>query len=62
MIKVQDWIASIPDEDKHIAYVDEGMSTQQEFLLCGKDWQKYMIIFKILTLKKMNLMYSLRHL
>lgn len=41
MIKVQDWIASIPDEDKHIAYVGEGKSEQREFLLCGKGWETY---------------------
>ena len=33
MIKVQDWIATIPDEDKHIAYVGEGNSEQLTFLL-----------------------------
>lgn len=41
MITVQDWMASIPEEDKHIAYVGEGMSETREFLLCGSDWEKY---------------------
>ena len=41
MIKVRDWIASIPEEEKHIAYVGEGMSEQREFLLCGEGWEKY---------------------
>lgn len=41
MIKVQDWIASIPDEEKHIAYVGEGLTEQREFLLCGKGWEQY---------------------
>ena len=41
MIKVQDWIASIPDSDKHIAYVGEGKSEQREFLLCGEGWETY---------------------
>lgn len=41
MIKVQDWIASIPDGDKHIAYVGEGKSEQREFLLCGAGWEAY---------------------
>lgn len=41
MIKVQDWIASIPEEEKHIAYVGEGQTEQREFLLCGKEWEKY---------------------
>lgn len=41
MIKVQDWVASIPDEEKHIAYVGEGKSVQKEFLLCGDGWEAY---------------------
>lgn len=41
MIRVQDWIASIPDEEKHIAYVGEGMSETREFWLCGDGWEKY---------------------
>lgn len=41
MIKVQDWIASIPDSEKHIAYVGEGKSEQREFLLCGNGWETY---------------------
>lgn len=41
MIKIQDWIASIPDEEKHIAYVGEGLSEKREFLLYGKDWEQY---------------------
>ena len=41
MIKVQDWTASIPEEEKHIAYVGENMTEQREFLLCGEGWEKY---------------------
>ncbi len=41
MIKVQDWIATIPDEDKHIAYVGEDKVEQRVFLLCGEGWQDY---------------------
>lgn len=41
MIKVQDWVASIPDEDKHVAYVGEGMSETREFCLCGENWEAY---------------------
>lgn len=41
MIKVQDWMASIPDEEKHIAYVGEGKSVRKEFLLCGDGWENY---------------------
>ena len=41
MIKVQDWIASIPDGDKHVAYVGEGKSETREFWLCGEGWEAY---------------------
>lgn len=41
MIKVQDWIASIPDEEKHIAYVGEGLTERRVFYLTGGDWEKY---------------------
>lgn len=41
MIKVQDWVASIPDGDKHVAYVGEGMSETREFCLCGEGWEAY---------------------
>lgn len=41
MIKIQDWMASIPDGDKHIAYVGEGNSETREFLLCGDGWETY---------------------
>lgn len=41
MIKVQDWVASIPDEDKHIAYVGEDKSETRQFLLCGEGWENY---------------------
>jgi hypothetical protein len=41
MIKVQDWMASIPDEEKHVAYVGEGKCVKKEFLLCGDGWEEY---------------------
>ncbi len=41
MIKIRDWVASIPPEDKHIAYVGEGEAQQREFLLTGDDWKTY---------------------
>lgn len=41
MIKVQDWMASIPDGEKHIAYVGEAMSETREFFLCGEGWESY---------------------
>ena len=41
MIKVRDWIASIPDDEKHIAYVGEGKCVKKEFVLCGDGWEDY---------------------
>lgn len=41
MIKVQDWVASIPEEEKHVAYAGEGKSETREFLLCGDGWETY---------------------
>lgn len=33
MIKLRDWVATIPDEDKHIAYVGENATEQRQFWL-----------------------------
>ena len=33
MITIRDWIATIPDEEKHVAYVGENESQQKQFLL-----------------------------
>lgn len=41
MITVRDWIATIPDTDKHVAYVGEEASVTRTFLLTGGDWQTY---------------------
>ena len=41
MITIRDWIATIPDTDKHIAYVGEESSVFREFLLTGADWNAY---------------------
>ena len=41
MITIRDWIATIPDTDKHIAYVGEENSVFREFLLTGNDWKVY---------------------
>lgn len=41
MITVKDWIAFLPEEDKHIAYVGEHESVTRQFLLTGTDWQDY---------------------
>lgn len=37
MIKVKDWVAHIPQEEKRIAYVGEHESEQRRFLLTGED-------------------------
>ena len=31
MITIQDWIAVIPEEDKHIAYVGENATEQRQY-------------------------------
>lgn len=41
MIIIRDWVATIPDADKHIAYVGENGSEQREFFLSGNGWQDY---------------------
>ena len=41
MITIRDWVATIPDADKHIAYVGEDGSVFREFLLTGFDWKVY---------------------
>lgn len=41
MIIVKDWIAVLPEEDKHIAFVGEHQSVTRQFLLTGADWQEY---------------------
>lgn len=41
MITIQDWIAVIPEEDKHIAFVGEHQAVTRTFLLTGKDWRTY---------------------
>lgn len=41
MITIRDWIATIPDTDKHIAYVGEENCVFREFLLTGTDWKVY---------------------
>lgn len=41
MITIRDWIPTIPDEDKHIAYVGEGQSVEKEFFVTGEGWEKF---------------------
>ena len=41
MITIQDWFATIPEEDKHIAFVGEHQSVTRKFLLTGSNWQTY---------------------
>lgn len=41
MITIRDWIATVPEEEKHIAYVDEGSAETRHFLLTGEGWTAY---------------------
>lgn len=41
MIKITDWIAAIPPEDKHIAYVGENESVTRQFLLPDVIYRDY---------------------
>ena len=41
MIILRDWIATIPESEKHIAFVGEHQSVNREFFLTGSDWETY---------------------
>ena len=41
MIVIKNWIATIPEEDRHLAYVGEHQTVTRQFLLTGKDWSRY---------------------
>ena len=41
MIRIENWVASIPEEDKHVAYMGEGMSETRTFFLTGEGWEQY---------------------
>ena len=41
MIILRDWVATIPEADKHIAYVGENGAEQRQFFLSGDGWQAY---------------------
>ena len=41
MITIKDWIATIPEDDRHLAYVGEHQTVTRQFLLTGEGWQDY---------------------
>ena len=41
MIIIQNWIANIPEQDRHLAYVGEHQAVKRQFLLTGEDWREY---------------------
>ena len=41
MITIRNWIPTIPEEDKHIAYVGEGESVERVFFVTGEGWEKF---------------------
>lgn len=41
MITIQDWLATIPEEDKHLAFVGEHQTVHRTFFLTGSDWKTY---------------------
>ena len=41
MITIQDWIATIPEEDRQLAYVGEHQTVTRQFLLACDGWQEY---------------------
>jgi len=41
MITIRDWIPTIPDADKHIAYVGEEAAEIRTFFLTGAGWETY---------------------
>lgn len=41
MIVIKDWIASVPEEEKHLAYMGEHQAVTRSFLLTGGDWADY---------------------
>lgn len=42
MITIKDWIATVPEEDRHLAYMGEHQTVTRLFLLTGEDWRDYM--------------------
>lgn len=41
MIQITNWVADIPAEEKHIAYMGENETVKREFLLSGEDAKTY---------------------
>lgn len=41
MIIIRDWVATVPEEDKSVAYVGEHQTVLKEFLLTGSNWEEY---------------------
>ena len=41
MIQITNWVADIPAEEKHIAYMGENETVKRQFLLTGEDAQTY---------------------
>lgn len=41
MITIRDWIATIPETEKHIAFVGEHQTVTRGFLLTGEGWKDY---------------------
>ncbi|MBR0447583.1 MAG: hypothetical protein IIX28_03855 [Clostridia bacterium] len=41
MITIKDWIATIPEEDRHLAYMGEHQTVMRQFLLTGEGWRDY---------------------
>ena len=41
MITIRDWIPTIPEEEKHIAYVGENQTVIRQFFLTGAGWETY---------------------
>lgn len=41
MITIKDWIAIIPEEDRHLAYMGEHMTVNRQFLLTGDGWEEW---------------------
>lgn len=41
MITIRDWIATVPETERHIAFVGEHQAVTREFLLTGEGWKNY---------------------
>ncbi len=41
MIIIRDWVATVPEEDRSIAFVGEHQSVTKEFFFTGSEWKNY---------------------